>query len=220
MKVAGKTLVVTGAGSGIGRAVTLEAVRRGARVAAVDLNPATLAETAHQVVAPQMLSAHELDLTDRAAVEALPGAVVERWAAVDGVIHCAGTFGHEAALQLATTFHPVLRHRSEAHLVDISRTGSAAPGAAKADAKQLTESLRTEFAGTSVRVTVVFAGDLTGSSADPAEQAYRAAQDILDGMERNAARVLIGSSVRLMNPLHPRRIAAKLRELTGQTAPS
>src|SRR5690349_1863472 len=81
MKVAGKTLVVTGAGSGIGRAVTLEAVRRGARVAAVDLNPATLAETAHQVVAPQMLSAHELDLTDRAAVEALPGAVVERWAA-------------------------------------------------------------------------------------------------------------------------------------------
>ena len=38
MKLAGKVLVVTGAGSGIARAVTLEPVRRGARVAAVDLN--------------------------------------------------------------------------------------------------------------------------------------------------------------------------------------
>lgn len=38
MKLAGKVLVVTGAGSGIARAVTLEAVRRSARVAAVDLN--------------------------------------------------------------------------------------------------------------------------------------------------------------------------------------
>ena len=38
MKLAGKVLVVTGAGSGIGRAVALEAVRRRARVAAVDLN--------------------------------------------------------------------------------------------------------------------------------------------------------------------------------------
>ena len=41
MKLADKVLVVTGAGSGIARAVTLEAVRRGARVAAVDLNTAT-----------------------------------------------------------------------------------------------------------------------------------------------------------------------------------
>ena len=38
MKVAGKVLVVTGAGSGIGRAVALEALRRGARVAAADIN--------------------------------------------------------------------------------------------------------------------------------------------------------------------------------------
>ena len=45
MKLAGKVLVVTGAGSGIGRAITLEAVRRRARVAAVDLNATTLKET-------------------------------------------------------------------------------------------------------------------------------------------------------------------------------
>jgi NAD(P)-dependent dehydrogenase (short-subunit alcohol dehydrogenase family) len=48
MNVSGKVIVVTGAGSGIGRAVVLEAVRRGggARVAACDINEATVAETA------------------------------------------------------------------------------------------------------------------------------------------------------------------------------
>src|SRR5690349_7925395 len=90
MNVAGKTLVVTGAGSGIGRAVTLEAIRRGARVAAADQHPGTLKETAHQVVAPLLLSTHLVDVTDRAAVEELPAAVIERWGGVDGLIHCAG----------------------------------------------------------------------------------------------------------------------------------
>ena len=45
MKAASKTLVVTGAGSGIGREVALEALRRGARVAACDINADSLAET-------------------------------------------------------------------------------------------------------------------------------------------------------------------------------
>ena len=38
MKAAGKVLVVTGAGSGIGRQVALDALRRGAKVAAVNIN--------------------------------------------------------------------------------------------------------------------------------------------------------------------------------------
>ena len=46
MNTAGKIIVVTGAGSGMGRQVALEAIRRGAKVAAVDINEATLAETA------------------------------------------------------------------------------------------------------------------------------------------------------------------------------
>lgn len=45
MRVAGKTLVVTGGGDGIGREVVLELLRRGARVAAVDIRPEALATT-------------------------------------------------------------------------------------------------------------------------------------------------------------------------------
>ena len=45
MKVSKKVVVVTGAGSGMGRELTLELVRRGASVAAIDMRKETLAET-------------------------------------------------------------------------------------------------------------------------------------------------------------------------------
>jgi NAD(P)-dependent dehydrogenase (short-subunit alcohol dehydrogenase family) len=89
MKVADKVLVVTGGGNGVGRAVTLEALRRGARVAAVDISQAGLDETARLAAAGDRLSTHALDITDKAAVAALPGDVVRRFGAVDGLIHLA-----------------------------------------------------------------------------------------------------------------------------------
>ena len=52
MKVLGKVVVVTGAGSGVGREVAQELLRRGARVAAVDINEATVAETAGLATGP------------------------------------------------------------------------------------------------------------------------------------------------------------------------
>ena len=45
MHIKDKVIAVTGAGNGVGRAVTLEALRRGARVAAVDVSAAGLEET-------------------------------------------------------------------------------------------------------------------------------------------------------------------------------
>jgi NAD(P)-dependent dehydrogenase (short-subunit alcohol dehydrogenase family) len=99
MKLAGKVLVVTGAGSGIARAVTLEAVRRVAKVAAVDLDAASLEETTILAAANGAVSTHVLNITDRTAVEALPGQVVARQGAVDGLVHCAGIIQPFAKLQ-------------------------------------------------------------------------------------------------------------------------
>ena len=45
MKLQGKVVVVTGAGSGIGRELTLQLLAMGARVAGVDINGASLTET-------------------------------------------------------------------------------------------------------------------------------------------------------------------------------
>ena len=98
MKVQGKTIVVTGGGSGIGRELTLLLLNRGARVAAVDINETTLKATKalarnHQ----DGLSTHVLNITDRDAVSTLPAAVIQAQGAVDGVINNAGD--HSAVCQ-------------------------------------------------------------------------------------------------------------------------
>ena len=71
MRVQGKVIVVTGGGSGIGREVVLGLLKRGAHVAAVDLNAETLAETARLAGNPTQLTTHCLSVADRSAVEAL-----------------------------------------------------------------------------------------------------------------------------------------------------
>ncbi|MEI7745851.1 MAG: SDR family oxidoreductase [Chloroflexota bacterium] len=185
MKAAGKVIVVTGAGSGMGRETALGLVRRGARVAAVDINPTTLAETAGLAGSPDAIATFVVNITDRAAVEALPGAVAERFGVVDGVINCAGIIqpfvrlkdleyaavervmnvNWWGTLYMTKTFLPVLLARPEAHIVNISSMGGFLPvpgqtiyGASKAAVKLLTEGLHSECAGTSVHVTVVFPG--------------------------------------------------------------
>jgi len=187
MQIDGKVLVVTGAGNGVGRAVTLEALRRGARVAAVDISDAGLRETSDLAVAGEHLSTHRVDVTDRAAVAALPAAVLERFGSVDGLVHLAAIiqpFEKVKDLEDATiervmnvnwwgtvnldrAFLPVLLERPEACLVNTSSMGGFIPvpgqtiyGASKAAVKLLTEGLRAECRGTRVHVTVVIPGGM------------------------------------------------------------
>ena len=247
MRVVGRVLVVTGAGSGIGRAVALEALARGARVAAVDLNPATLDETATLAAAGDRLSTHVLNVTDKPAVDALPAEVEARHGAVDGLVHCAGIIQpfvrlkdlDDAAIErvfavnwwgtlhMTRAFLPVLLTRPEGHIVNLSSMGGFLPvpgqtvyGASKAAVKLLTEGLHAECRGTRVRVTVVFPGavatnittnsgvDIPISAADAEKAARRttspdkAAQVILDGVEKDAYRVFIGNDARMMDALY------------------
>jgi short-subunit dehydrogenase len=103
--------------------------------------------------------------------------------------------------------------------------GQTIYGASKAAVKLLTEGLHAECRGTQVRVTVVFPGavatnittnsgvDIPVSAADADKQMHRttssakAAEIILDGMEKNAYRVLIGRDAKLMDLLY--RVNAK-----------
>lgn len=185
MKPSGKVIVVTGAGSGMGREVALTLLHRGASVAAVDVNEATLAETVFLAGPGASISTHIVDITDRAAVEALPAEVTARFGAVDGVVHCAGIIqpfvkladldyaaidrvldvNWRGTLYMTKTFLPLLKRRPEAHIVNISSMGGFLPvpgqtvyGASKAAVKLLTEGLHSELRGTRVHVTVVFPG--------------------------------------------------------------
>ncbi|MFM6973666.1 MAG: SDR family NAD(P)-dependent oxidoreductase, partial [Agromyces sp.] len=187
MKAQDKVIVVTGAGAGMGREVTLELLRRGAKaVAAVDIHQAALDETvALAGMNGSKISTHVVDISNLEQVQALPAAVQAAHGQVDGLINVAGIIHkfHKVAdlsyeeihrvfnvnffgtLHMVKEFLPHLVGRPEAQITNISSMGSYVPvpgqtmyGASKAGVKLFTEGLRSELAGTGVGVNLVFPG--------------------------------------------------------------
>lgn len=147
MNVQGKVFVVTGAGNGIGREVTLQLLAKGARVAGIDLNEQGLAETAKLANAGGHLTTHVVNITDRDATAVLPATVLEAHGQVDGLINIAGVIqkfvrvidlpfseiekvmnvNFWGIINMVKAFLPVLIERPDASLVNISSMGAYAP---------------------------------------------------------------------------------------------
>lgn len=94
----GKTVLVTGAGQGIGQSIAVEMARQGAAAVAVaDRNEATAAETADLVrAAGAEAEAIVCDLRDRDHIEAMVARTAERFGGLDVLVNNAGVI--EAAL--------------------------------------------------------------------------------------------------------------------------
>src|SRR5215212_1326548 len=91
MQLKGRTAVVTGAASGIGRAIAVSLARRGCNLALADVNDTGLAETGALLTRPGLrVSRHRLDVADRADIAAFPGAVQAVHPGVDLLINNAG----------------------------------------------------------------------------------------------------------------------------------
>ena len=96
-----RTAIVTGAGSGLGRAIALQLAREGADVAAVDLNASAAGETAAAVEALGRRGlAIMADVSDRAAVRAMAEQVRAGWARIDILVACAGVPSRTAIVDL------------------------------------------------------------------------------------------------------------------------
>lgn len=89
MRLAGKTILVTAAGQGIGRASAIACAAEGARVIAADINGALLASL-------QGMETAVLDLTDPSAVADLAA----RAGPLDGLFNCAGFVHHGTILEV------------------------------------------------------------------------------------------------------------------------
>jgi meso-butanediol dehydrogenase/(S,S)-butanediol dehydrogenase/diacetyl reductase len=98
----GQTAIVTGAGSGLGRAVAVLLAREGADVACADLNEATAAETAEMVKGLGRRSlAIGVDVTNRAQVQAMVERVRAAWDRIDILVTSAGIYPRTAIVDLA-----------------------------------------------------------------------------------------------------------------------
>lgn len=95
-RLAGKVCIVTGAGSGIGRASAIRFAEEGARVTCVDVNEESARSTAAEIGDGAFATA--ADVSKDAQVRAYTDGTVERWGKLDVVFNNAG-------VNLPTVFH-------------------------------------------------------------------------------------------------------------------
>lgn len=188
--LADKVVVITGAGSGIGRALALNLAEKGALLALSDVNEEGLAET---VVLAEKAGAKEvrsdrLDVADRAAFEAYAAAVAAHFGRVNVVVNNAGVAlaGDFVDLDMkdidwitginfwgvvhgSKFFLPHLIESGDGHLVNISSLfgliampGQSMYNASKFAVRGMTEAIREEMliARHKVGVTAVHPGGI------------------------------------------------------------
>lgn len=186
MKVQDKVFVVTGAGNGMGRELTLQLLKKGAKVAIADINEAGLEETIKLAnIDSSRIFAHKLDISNKEEVFKFPELVISVFGQVDGVINNAGIIhafipvkeldietcervmriNFFGTLYMTKAFLPYLAERPEAHLANVSSMGGYMPfpgqtlyGCSKAAVKLLTEGLQSELQGTNIGVTILYPG--------------------------------------------------------------
>jgi NAD(P)-dependent dehydrogenase (short-subunit alcohol dehydrogenase family) len=180
----GAVAVVTGAGSGIGRAFALELARRGGRVVCTDINLATAQETARLIGdSGGKAAAVSCDVGRLEAVQALAEQAPKLLGApVDLVVNNAGIgiggkqigeFGIDdwratmdvnlwGVIHGCHVFTPQLRQLGRGGILNVASTASfaAAPSmgpynVTKAAVLALTETLAAELAGSGVRVSAL-----------------------------------------------------------------
>ena len=182
----GRVAVVTGAGSGIGRALAVTLAGQGAQLALADQNSSSVAATAQLCPAGTRVRADAVDVTDRQAVLDHSAAVISEFGGADlvfavaGLIHTGSLLASDIGdlsrvievnllgmMHTAKAFLPALASSGRGHLVTFSSGFGlmAAPrysaySASKFAIRGFSEALRQEMArdGQPVAVTCVYPG--------------------------------------------------------------
>ncbi|MGW0191564.1 SDR family NAD(P)-dependent oxidoreductase [Streptomyces sp. NPDC003362] len=232
--VRGKVAVITGAASGIGRAVALELARRGASIAVSDVDPIGLQETTDKAAAlGTRVHQQLLDVSDAVAFETYAHTVAEHFGVVHQIYNNAGIGAGRAFLDSelrdyelvlginlwgvihgTKAFLPHLITSGEGHVINVSSLNGymAQPDhgpyvTSKFAIRGFTETLRIEmaFANHPVTVTCVHPG---GIKTNIAVNAIAAAES--EGLEPSAAdrarAKVINDKVLKMDPAKAARI--------------
>lgn len=217
MKINDCVAVLTGAGSGIGRALALELASRGCHLALADISEEGLTETARLARAEgARVSEHLLDVASREQVAALPAAVLAAHGKVDLLLNNAGVAlgGHfhqvseedfdwlmainfEAVVRMTRGFLPFLQERPAARIVNVSSlfglitpAGQTAYCASKFAVRGFSNALRLELEGSNVGVTVVHPGGVATSIANSARVSADASPEDIERSRAQAQKLL------------------------------
>ena len=91
MRLDGKTAMITGGASGIGKATVLEFARSGAKVICADINVEKVAELEQEAAAQKLsIECVKIDMADKSTVRACAARVLERHGRVDILVSAAG----------------------------------------------------------------------------------------------------------------------------------
>jgi len=181
----GKIAVITGAGSGIGRALAQQFNAEGARLLICDINEESLAATVSSFTRPEMpVQARILDVADKTAFQEWARNIADEHGHVDIVINNAGVatgapveetryediewlmgINFWGVVYGTMEFLPLLRKARQGHLINLSSIfgmvgipTQSAYNAAKFGVRGYTEALRLEMAGSNVHVCCVHPG--------------------------------------------------------------
>ena len=192
MNVSNRVAVITGAGSGIGRATALALARRRCHLALGDIDGAGLRETAAMLANIGVrVTTHRFDVADREAVRILPGQVLAAHRRVDLLINNAGValggsfeqvseedfewlmdINFNSVVRMTRAFLPILRRSDSARIVNVSSIygivsppGQAAYSASKFAVRGFSNALRHELEGSTVAVSVVHPGGVATAIA-------------------------------------------------------
>jgi NADP-dependent 3-hydroxy acid dehydrogenase YdfG len=181
--VAGKVIIVTGAGGGFGRLISVMAASLGASIVAVDVQGEAVRATADSIVsAGGVAEAVEADVTVKEHMDEVAKVAVERFSAIDVLVNNAGVMplaffaDHQLAWQAwsraidinikgvvngITAVYDQMIEQGRGHIVNIASiyanqgtAGSGVYSATKAAVVTLSEALRVETQG-KIKVTVI-----------------------------------------------------------------
>ena len=185
----GSVLIVTGAGSGIGREVALQGAYLGASVIAADINTSTLEETKQLCLQQGLyIDVYTLDVADKEAVYSFAEAIIpqlngRKLILVNnaGVGLFSGKFESTSqedfewlmninmwgVIRMTKAFYPYFMQHNQGHIVNLSSVfglggfaGQIAYCTAKFAVRGFTESLRMELVGTGIQTTCVHPGGI------------------------------------------------------------
>ena len=253
--IRGAAAAITGAASGIGRALALELAARGCDLALADRDEAGLQAVAAGIAktGTRKITTHGVDVGEPSQIEAFAQSAIAAHANLNIVVNNAGVallgqfneidqaqmdwlmnINFWGVVHATRAFLPHLSRQREAHIVNLSSIfgivappGQTAYAAAKFAVRGFSESLRHELqtAGSPVRLSVVHPGGVATNIAhnsrsgtgitDNARRAQSierfdafartrpaaAALRIIQGIEKNAPRILIGKDARFMDLL-------------------